>query len=198
MSHPNTEKRKIWDLFIRLFHWSLVIAVVSGWLLGRFGPSVMTLHYYAGYAVGGLLVLRVIWGFVGSKPARFGAFLYGPRAVLAYVRTMFRRAPSYWPGHNPVGALSVFALLGVLAAQVATGLIADPDDFVNVGPLAGWVEFDTARWAARTHRMMSNLLLALIGLHVGALLFYRLWKREDLLRPMITGWKEIRKDHPDA
>ncbi|WP_371171226.1 cytochrome b/b6 domain-containing protein [Aliiroseovarius sp. 2305UL8-7] len=197
MEQP-TERRLIWDIVTRLFHWSLVLAVVTGWSLGRFGPSIMTYHFYIGYAVAALLVIRVYWGFRGPKPVRFRSFIYGPKKTLGYVSGMAKRVPSNWPGHNPVGALSVFAMLVVLIAQVVTGLIADPDDFVNVGPLAGWVEFDTARWAASTHRLLSKLLLVLVGLHIAAILYYRFWKREDLVGPMITGWKEVRKDHPDA
>lgn len=194
----SSQKKRIWDPVTRLFHWSLVVAVVTGWSLGRFGPSIMTVHYYMGYIVAALLVVRVYWGFRGPKPVRFTSFIYGPRKTLAYVKGMTKRVPSHWPGHNPVGALSVFAMLAVLGAQIATGLIADPDDFVNAGPLAGWVEFDTARWAASTHRLLSNLLLLLVVLHLGAILYYRFWKGEDLVRPMITGWKDVRDDHPEA
>ncbi|WP_298568949.1 cytochrome b/b6 domain-containing protein [uncultured Aliiroseovarius sp.] len=197
MEH-SAPKKRIWDPVTRLFHWSLVIAVVTGWSLGRFGPTVLSLHYYMGYTVAGLLALRLYWGFRGPKPIRFRSFIYGPRATWAYVKRMTKRVPSHWPGHNPVGALSVFAMLAVLALQVGTGLFADPDDFVNAGPLAGWVDFDTARWAANTHRLSSKLLLALVVLHLGAILYYRFWKGEDLVRPMITGWKEVREDHPEA
>ncbi|MCI2394426.1 cytochrome b/b6 domain-containing protein [Aliiroseovarius sediminis] len=193
----SSQKKRIWDPLTRVFHWSLVVVVVTGWYLGRFGPTVMSLHYYMGYAVAGLLVVRLFWGIWGPKPVRFWSFIYGPRTTWNYIKNITKRTPSHWPGHNPVGALSVFAILAVLAAQIGTGLIADPDDFVNVGPLASWVEFDTARWAAGTHRLLSKILLALVVLHVGAILYYRFWKREDLVRPMITGWKEVRKDHPE-
>ncbi|MCK8464400.1 cytochrome b/b6 domain-containing protein [Aliiroseovarius sp. S1339] len=197
MSHKS-RKQRVWDPVTRLFHWSLVVAVVTGWSLGRFGPTVLSVHYYMGYTVAALLVLRIYWGFRGPQPVRFRTFIYGPATTLVYIKRMAKRVPSHWPGHNPVGALSVFAMLAVLALQVATGLIADPDDFVNVGPLARWVEFDTARWAASAHRLSSKLLLALVGLHIGAILYYRFWKDEDLVRPMITGWKEVRDDHPKA
>ncbi|SPF77407.1 putative Ni/Fe-hydrogenase 1 B-type cytochrome subunit [Aliiroseovarius pelagivivens] len=194
----SVERVKLWDTALRLFHWALVVCVVTGWMLGRFGPNIMTLHFYAGYVVIGLLAFRILWGFVGSRPARFSHFLFGPKKTLSYVATLPKRKPSYWPGHNPVGALSVFALLGVLILQVGTGLFIDADDFINTGPLVDWVSYDTARAAAGLHYRLSLLLLALIVLHLGAILFYRFWKRENLVKPMITGWKEVRKDHPDA
>lgn len=195
---PATEFRRLWDLPLRLFHWALVICVLTGFLLGRFGPNVMTLHFYAGYCVAALLVFRIFWGFAGSRSARFGHFLFGPKKTLTYVANMFKRRPSYWPGHNPVGALSVFALLGVLLAQVGTGLFIDADDFINTGPFASWVSYDTARQAAGLHYRLSYALLVLVVLHLGAILFYRFWKRENLVTPMITGVKEVAKDHPDT
>ncbi|SMR81774.1 Cytochrome b [Aliiroseovarius halocynthiae] len=195
---PPTELRRLWDLPLRLFHWALVVCVITGFLLGKFGPNVMTLHFYAGYCVAGLLVFRIFWGFAGSRPARFGHFLFGPKKTLGYVADMFKRNPSYWPGHNPIGALSVFALLGVLLAQVGTGLFIDADDFINTGPFASWVSYETAREAASLHYRLSYALLALVVLHLGAILFYRFWKRENLVKPMVTGWKEVRKDHPDV
>lgn len=188
------ERARIWDPALRLFHWALAICVVTAWGLGQFGPSIMTLHFYAGYAVIALLLFRLIWGLVGPATARFAHFLYGPKTTLGYLRHAGQRAPSYWPGHNPVGALSVFALLTVLIAQVGTGLFSDPDDYVNIGPLADMVSSQTAQEANRWHYRISRLVLVLVGLHLGAIAFYRLWKREDLVRPMITGWKLVRRD----
>ncbi len=154
----------------------------------------MTLHYYAGYLVIGLLVFRLIWGLVGPAPARFSHFLFGPKATLKYLAKLPVRQPSYWPGHNPMGALAVFALLGIVAAQVVSGLFSDPDDYINVGPLAGWVEFETARWANGWHHRLTNVIALIVALHVAAVLFYRFWKREDLVKPMITGVKAVRSE----
>ena len=187
------EKVKLWDPALRLFHWALVLCVVTVWGLGKFGPAIMTLHFYFGYAICALLAFRLIWGFIGSPVARFRHFLFGPGPTIAYLAGLFRRAPSYWPGHNPVGALAAYALLGLLVAQVATGLVSDPDDFINVGPLAKYVSSDIASLAVRYHYLLGNLLLIMVGLHVAAILFYRLWKREDLITPMITGWKWVKK-----
>ena len=185
------QRVRLWDPFLRGFHWLLAALVIGNLFLGHFGPSVMTLHFWFGYGVIGLIVLRLIWGFVGPPEARFMHFLRGPREVSRYARHMFRREPSYWPGHNPLGALSVVALLTLLVVQVATGLISDPDDYINVGPLADQVTVATSRKAVGWHHLGSTLILLLVILHVAIILFYRFWKHEDLIGPMIIGWKTI-------
>lgn len=184
---PRPVEGPVWDLFIRSFHWALVVAVLTGWMLGHFGPLQMTVHFWAGYAVGGLVLARLVWGVIGSPNARFANFIRGPGAILAYARTLSRREASHARGHNPLGGLSVVALLAVLAGQVATGLIIDPDDYINVGPLAEYVGSDWNRWALRWHHRLGLVLAILVGLHIAAILFYRFWKREDLVTPMITG-----------
>lgn len=193
MAGDRAHRERIWDPALRAFHWTLAALVVANWLLGKFGPTDMTLHFWLGYAVIALLLFRLVWGFVGPSPARFAQFVRGPRAVLAYAREMIRPRPTHWPGHSPVGALAVLAMLAVLIGQVTTGLFADPDDYINVGPLASQVSSETSRAALRWHHRGADLILILVLLHWAAVLFYRLWKREDLVRPMITGWKWVRR-----
>ncbi|MDV4144804.1 MULTISPECIES: cytochrome b/b6 domain-containing protein [Shimia] len=190
----DVSQEKIWDIGTRLFHWALVICVAAAWGLGKFGPNIMTLHFYFGYAVIALLVFRVIWGLVGPAPVRFASFLYGPRTTLRYLRTLGTPKPSYWPGHNPMGALSVFAILAALIAQVGTGLFSDPDDFINVGPLAGYVSSEANRTATFIHNRMLWVILALVVLHIAAIAYYKRFKGENLVTPMITGWKPVRRD----
>lgn len=192
----------VWDPALRAFHWLLAFCVTGAWVLGKFGSSLglvkMTAHFWFGYMVIALLVFRLAWGLVGPHPARFAHFVRGPGAVLAYAGTLPRREPSYWFGHNPLGALSVLAMLAALVAQVATGLVADPEDFINVGPLASRVSTATSRRAAGMHEGISNLIFLLVVLHVAVILFYRFWKREDLVRPMLHGRKQVRlpgRDH---
>ncbi|SDE34964.1 Cytochrome b [Paracoccus isoporae] len=194
MAEPGRTPREIrlWDPALRLFHWLLAVFVIAAWLLGKYGPDVMTLHFYCGYAVAGLLIFRLVWGFVGPAPARFSSFLRGPGKVSDYTRHMFLREPSYWPGHNPLGALSVIAMLAVLAGQVTTGLISDPEDYINVGPLAGYVGSDVSTGAVDWHELGANIVLVLVLLHLAIILFYRLWKREDLVKPMLTGRKLVK------
>lgn len=194
--HPpeGVTRVKLWDIGTRLFHWALVVCVGAAWYLGQFGPNVMTLHFYFGYAVIGLLVFRVVWGLVGPAPARFSHFLFGPRTTLRYMATLGKRTPSYWPGHNPVGALSVFAILAVLIVQTGTGLFADPDDYINVGPLANTVSSEANRTATFIHNRMAFAILALVILHIAAIAFYKRYKGENLVTPMITGWKLVRRE----
>lgn len=193
MMEGRAERVRVWDPALRLFHWLLAALVIANWLLGQFGPNVMTLHFWLGYAILALLAFRVVWGFIGPEPARFTSFLRGPSAILSYLGGIARREPSNWPGHTPLGALSVIAMLAVLLVQVGTGLISDPLDYVNIGPLADQVGSATARKAVGWHRLGGNIILLLVLLHVGVILFYRLWKNEDLVRPMITGWKWVRR-----
>ncbi|MDO5633239.1 MAG: cytochrome b/b6 domain-containing protein [Paracoccus sp. (in: a-proteobacteria)] len=190
-SSAQPEKVKLWDPLLRGFHWILAVLVIAAWCLGKFGPLNMWLHFWLGYTIIGLVAFRLIWGIIGPEPARFTSFVRGPGAIIGYARHMFDRRPSYWPGHNPLGALSVLALLAVLIWQVGTGLIADPDDYINIGPLASEVSRATSRKAVGWHHLGANLILILVLLHVAVVLFYRLWKRENLIRPMLTGWKWV-------
>nr|WP_328805837.1 cytochrome b/b6 domain-containing protein [Salipiger abyssi] len=187
---PSGSGDQLWDPVVRVLHWALVIAFAAAWGLGKFGPSQMTLHFYAGYTVAGIVLLRVVWGFVGPRTARFASFVKGPRAVLAYARQMPARKPSNSWGHNPVGALFVVGVLFVLALQVLSGLLADPEDYVNVGPLAQYVSADITRKALALHEPLSTLLLIMVIGHIAAIGFYRRWKGEDLITPMITGRKK--------
>ncbi|MFD1883221.1 cytochrome b/b6 domain-containing protein [Paracoccus pacificus] len=193
MADQGTQTVRVWDPLLRIFHWTLATLVIANWLLGQYGPNSMKLHFWLGYTILALLVFRVIWGFVGPPEARFAHFLRGPGAVGGYLRHFFRREPSYWSGHNPLGALSVIAMLAVLAFQVGTGLISDPEDYINVGPLADMVSRATSKKAVGLHHLGGTLVLILVLLHIGIILFYRIWKREDLIRPMITGWKQVRR-----
>ncbi|TCP61975.1 cytochrome b [Rhodovulum bhavnagarense] len=196
---PSTDRSdletvRVWDPLLRIFHWSLTLCVVAAWGLGQFGPDVMTLHFYFGYAVLGLLAFRVIWGFVGPEHARFANFAYGPFSILKYVFGMFRRKPSYWRGHNPLGGFFVFVLLAVLAVQAGSGLFVDPEDYINVGPLAKYVGSDSRLAALSLHDVMGWVVLGLVALHVAAIGFYNKWKGENLVTPMVTGRKTVRKD----
>ncbi|MFV0359727.1 cytochrome b/b6 domain-containing protein [Tropicimonas sp.] len=194
-AHPSQPGRLrrvlLWDPAVRAFHWSLVICVAIAWYLGQFGPGIMTLHFRFGYAVIALLAFRVLWGLFGAWPARFSDFLYGPKTFFGYVRGIPVRRPSYWPGHNPLGALSVFALLAALGFQAYTGLYANPDDFINYGPLYNAENEAYAKWATGWHQAMPPVILLLVLLHVGAIVYYRYWKGENLVMAMLTGRKVV-------
>ncbi|HEY4253530.1 MAG TPA: cytochrome b/b6 domain-containing protein [Roseomonas sp.] len=180
---------KVWDAWIRLFHWALVALIATSWWTAQIGN--WRLHFLSGYAILALLGFRILWGLLGSDTARFRRFLRSPAAVLRYLGGMFRRGPDTEAGHNPAGGWMVVVMLALLAAQVGTGLFADPDDYVVRGPFAGLIDSGTSYAVAGWHFRLFNVLLAAIGLHVLAILAYRLVKRHDLLGPMLTGRKRM-------
>lgn len=185
------EKTYLWDPVVRVLHWALVIAFATAWGLGKFGPDIMTLHFYAGYTVAGIVVLRVLWGIFGSHTARFVNFVKGPGKVVAYARTLPSDQPSHSYGHNPVGAIFVVGVLIVLAMQITSGLLADPEDFINVGPLAQYVSSATTRKALALHEPLSTLLLLMVLGHIAAIFWYKKRKGENLVTPMITGYADL-------
>ena len=189
---PEAEIR-LWDLGTRVFHWALTLFFAVSFLLGEFGPAIMTWHFWSGYAIAGLLAFRMLWGLVGPRPARFSDFLRPPSEAWAYVKHVWRREPSLWPGHNPLGGYWITAVLLLLIAQISTGLIADPEDYINVGPFADMVSDSMSRWALAQHHRLSSVLLAMVVLHIAAIVFYAVWKRENLVRPMIHGRKRVRQ-----
>jgi len=180
-------RARIWDLPTRVFHWTLS-AVVVGLIATGLG-GIMEWHFRLGYAVLALLLFRLLWGFVGGRWSRFASFFYGPGSVVAYLRG--RADPDHVIGHTPLGALSVFAVLAVLALQVATGLVAD-DEISAAGPLTRFVSGDLVSLATGWHTGAGKtIVIALVSLHVLAVLFYVLVKRHRLVRPMVSGDKLI-------
>ena len=145
----------------------------------------------SGYAILTLVLFRLYWGLVGSGSARFARFVKGPRAVFAYGRRLFDRSGSSSPGHNPMGGWSVVILVFLLLLQTVLGLFAIDVEGLTAGPLDNLVSFDTGRWFAHQHGKVFNLLLIFSGLHVAAILFYWLYKRENLVSAMITGSKRL-------
>ena len=191
----NLELRRLWDLPTRLFHWALAVTVIVGWYLGEYRDfSTIDLHFYFGYATAGLLTFRIIWGIFGPPHARLSALLPGAGRLFSYARNMFRRQPSGYPGHNPIGALSVLAMLLSLIVQVLTGLIAEDDGLFAEGPLREYVSESLSLNANLIHYWNSWLILVLVGLHISAITFYLFWKHENLIKPMITGWKPVKRN----
>jgi len=189
---------KIWDPVTRLWHWILVLAVGIGWSFGRFMTfDTIQWHFYIGYLVLGLMGFRYLWGFLGPEPIRYRAILPTPGATLRYLKTVWHRKPSGTPGHNPLGSISVIAMLIVITAQAVTGLFIESDDFFEYGPLAGYVSEATVSRLTWWHHFNADLILILVVLHVVAILFYWLWKKENLVKPMITGWKWVKRNPGD-
>ena len=175
----------VWDRPTRVFHWVLVVLVVVCYLSGRNGR--FDIHIPAGQALLVLVVARILWGFAGSASSRFRAFIRPVREIAAYLPTLVRREPDGRAGHNPLGGLSVVAMLLVLVVQASLGLFAVDVDGFNDGPLSFLVSYDAAREAAELHAMVVDGLLILVGLHIAAVLFHLVYKRENLTKAMLTG-----------
>lgn len=188
---------RVWDLPTRLFHWLLVGLVVGLVITGHVGGPALQWHMRLGLMVLALLAFRVVWGFVGGRWSRFTSFVYAPATVLRYVRGGQR--PGEWldVGHNPLGSLSVFGLLALLALQVGTGLVAD-DEIATTGPLNRFVSSAKALQATAWHKGPGQwILIALVALHVAAIIVYaRRGKR--LVPAMWHGDKDLPAGTPAA
>lgn len=196
-THPAPSHQKVWDVPTRLVHWSLVILIALSWWSVE--NKRMDIHYWSGLCVVGLIVFRIYWGFAGPETARFARFIKGPRAIFSYAGKLFR--PDYRAsfGHNPLGALSVIALLLVVAIQAGMGLFASDTSYVSSGPLSNLVDYETSEEITELHEDFFNVVLAVIGLHLAAIIFYLVGKRTNLIGPMITGRrKAVNVEGPPA
>lgn len=180
---------RVWDLPTRAFHWLLAASVIGMIATAKVGGSWMEWHLRLGHFVLALLLFRLCWGLVGGHWSRFATFAYGPASVLRYLRG---QAPTqHRVGHTPLGALSVFALLGVLLAQVGTGLISD-DEIAFFGPLVRFVDGSTVGLATDYHKGIGQwLVIGLMALHILAVLVYQLFKKQNLVGPMLHGDKAL-------
>lgn len=183
---PTRRRILVWDLPTRVFHWSLVLAVTVAIISGEIGGDWMEVHGKAGLAIVGLVAFRLAWGIAGSTHARFLNFLPTAASLRAYLRGRWKGQ-----GHNPLGALSVFALLGLLAVQATTGLFGN-DEISFTGPLFALVEEGLANRLTGLHKQLAYVLLAVLALHIVAILVYLFFKKDNLVKPMVTGWKEVR------
>jgi cytochrome b len=181
---------RVWDRPTRLVHWLIVLLVAASWWTGETGR--MDWHRYCGYLLLGLVGFRVYWGLFGASTARFRQFVRGPRAVWGYLRGRWETLP----GHNPLGALSAVALLSLLFAQIVLGLFAVDVDGIESGPLSSHVSFETGRACAKLHHQVFDLLLVLIAVHVVAVLYYVIVKKQNLIAAMFHGKREYAQDLP--
>ncbi|MCA0244765.1 MAG: cytochrome b/b6 domain-containing protein [Proteobacteria bacterium] len=187
---------RVWDLPTRVFHWLLALAVIGMVVTGKIGGNALAWHFRIGYLVMGLLLFRLLWGFVGGHWSRFARFVYSPGTVLRYLRGQGRPDEHLDVGHNPLGAFSVFALLFFLALQVSTGLVAD-DEIATQGPLNRFVSAATASSATHWHKGAGQaILIVLVLLHVGAIVYYRVRQNKNLVQPMLTGDKQLPAQPP--
>jgi cytochrome b len=185
--------RMVWDLPVRATHWLLVLTVAGAWATHYAGTSWFTWHRWFGYATLVLVLFRITWGFIGTRHARFSSFVPGQAGLVAYLRG---RTPRSATGHNPLGALSVLAMLAALLFQAATGLFAN-DEIASAGPFYGWIAPGTSNRITSLHEANSNLVLGLVVLHLCAIAWYARVAGRPLVRAMFTGKKPALEVPPD-
>lgn len=181
---------RVWDAPTRLFHWIIVCLMAVSWFTAEKG--FIKVHLWSGLTLLTLLIFRIVWGFVGSTTARFSDFLHSPPRVMGYLRALLGGDKPLYAGHNPAGGLMVTALISALFAQVATGLFANDGLRFN-GPLAIWVNADLSDRLTQLHGVIFNVVLLLVWVHLVAVFFYLFVKGENLIKPMVTGYKH--RDH---
>ncbi|MEO8409242.1 MAG: cytochrome b/b6 domain-containing protein [Propionivibrio sp.] len=187
-----TQRIRVWDLPTRLFHWLLVALIAAAVISVKIGGNAMDWHGRFGLAILGLLAFRLTWGFLGSSHARFASFFPTPSSVQAYLRGEWRGV-----GHNPLGAFSVFGMLALIIVQFSTGLFAN-DDIAFDGPLRRLVSKELSDQLTGIHKLSIKFLIALIVLHLAAIAFYAVVKKDRLVGPMITGWKDVEAGHGES
>jgi len=184
---------KVWDIPTRLFHWLLVGLVIFSFISGKIGINAMRYHEWSGFAILVLVVFRLMWGFIGGQHSRFSNFVKGPAAVTRYASSLLRKDSKSHIGHNPLGGWSILAMLITILIQVGTGLFAN-DDILTEGPLYALVSKQTSDWLTGLHHLNQKILLVLVLIHIAAAIFYLIAKRENLIKPMITGNKIRQKN----
>ena len=189
-------KIRVWDLPTRVFHWALMLCIVGLFITANVGGNAMVWHFRIGLTVLARLLFRRVWGLVGGRWSRFGAFIYSPRSIINYLKGNSK--PEHLVGHTPAGAGSVFALLTILLAQVGSGLISD-DEIAFAGPLTRFVSGATVNLATNYHKNIGKwIILALVVLHIAAIVFY-LWRRkQNLIKPMLHGDKQLEAAVPSS
>jgi cytochrome b len=185
----NTEKAPLWDLPVRLFHWSLPVLLVTAWASAEY--DALRIHEWCGYTILVLVTFRIVWGFIGSRHALFGDFVRSPLAAIRYLRGLEPERE----GHNPAGAWSVLAMLALLLAQGVTGLF-NSDDIGFEGPLVHALDDDIVDALSAWHEPNFWVLLALVTLHVATVLFYLLRRKRNLIRPMLDGGESTSAETP--
>ena len=183
------QRVRLWDLPVRAVHWGLVLLMPALWWTAEHRQ--LFVHERLGYLAMALLVFRLFWGLVGGSTARFAGFVKGPRAVFGYLRGLFAKGGEPTIGHNPVGGWSVVVLLVLLIGVIGTGLFADDTDALDPGPLNHLIQGDLSENMGHWHHLLFNVLLGFIVLHLAAVLFYAVVKRENLVGPMLSGRREM-------
>jgi cytochrome b len=186
---------KVWDLLVRIGHWTLVAAFATAYITEG---EVMPTHAIAGYTIASVVLVRIVWGFVGTKHARFSDFVRGPRATIGYLRSIVAGRSERHIGHNPAGGAMILLLLAALAGTVTCGMVLYGIE-EGAGPLAGWVagaNLDEDVWE-EAHELFANGTLLLIALHVAGVIHASRAHGENLVKAMFTGRKQVSGDQAD-
>jgi cytochrome b len=184
-----SEKIVVWDLPTRICHWSLVVSIGYSWYCVEIAQD-MEQHFWSGYTILTLILFRFIWGFVGSRYARFRSFLFPLKEIASYAKSVkSRNTNKHYLGHNPIGSLSALAMMLAILLQASTGLFNSDDYYF--GPLSGLIDKNLAAFLSSIHQLNFDLLKLLIATHVIAILYYKFYKKENLSKAMITGKKTV-------
>lgn len=180
---------KVWDLPTRIFHWLLAIVFVFMIISGE-QDSLMEWHFYGGYLLAGLVVFRIIWGVLGTKYSKFKSFATSPNSVFSYLKSIFTKQHKHYVGHTPAGGYMIFVLLGLISIQILTGT-ATTDDIIWEGPFYSVLSSDITTLAGQVHHLLQNALQVIVGIHVLAIIYYKLILKESLAPAMLHGKKQI-------
>ena len=181
-----TEKHLIWDLPLRIFHWSFAVTILASWYTAEQGADLVEIHIQLGFVALALIVFRVLWGLIGPKHARFSQFVPSPKALFAYLRKS--KTDKTTPGHNPLGAMMVILMIVLISAQAISGLFIN-DDVFSSGPYYGSISNELEKIMRFLHHNTFDFMIAAIGLHLAAVAYYWRVKKQNLVLPMITGKK---------
>lgn len=191
----NSGRVRVWDLPVRVFHWGLAGSFVTAWL--TLDNRYQDIHVFAGYLMAGLILFRLLWGFVGGPYARFRDFSFGWQAVRGYLKGIWNRRPPRYLGHNPAGSWAIYVMLGLGLTIAVTGLLAMGGE-ERQGPLAGWLDYPQGELAHSAHEWLAWLMLGLVGLHLAGVVVESLLHRENLVAAMLTGFKPAEGGEPSA
>lgn len=179
---------KVWDLPVRLFHWSLVILFIAAYVTNALGTNYFTYHLWSGYAIIVLVSFRILWGLVGTYHARFFNFVRNPLVTTKYALSVLRKKDKHYAGHNPLGAVMVIVLLLTILTQAVTGLFSN-DEIFNLGPLYGYISDELSLQLTSLHRQLFYWILGAVVLHILAVFAHVFFKRENIIKAMFSGEK---------
>ncbi len=184
-----TKKHLIWDLPLRIFHWLLVVCIAGAWYTSKQDNDMIDLHLIFGYVTLGLIVFRILWGFIGTTHSRFSQFVPTPSKLIKYIKTFNTNDNTqHHAGHNPMGSLMVLFMLVIILLQALSGLVMN-DDIFTTGPYNGALDESIEAILVFIHRNSFNVIIGAIVMHLLAIAFYKISKKQSLVKPMITGKK---------